>query len=127
MPAAQKLVRLYGGNLVKAETDLTKAGELLAGHIPTIAEVVKRAKLAQIVCNPLGTSGEHLSEEALIEASRNDEGSNRPAVRTCYAKVEAPTLDKISARCGYPAAAHQGSLQHRLSRPNEVKGGNPSF
>ena len=94
--AAQKLVRLYGGNLVKAETDLTKAGELLAGHIPaTIAEVVKRAKLAQMRLQPTGTPVEHLSEEALIEASATMKAQTDLLYARANAKVEAPTLDKI--------------------------------
>ena len=94
--AAQKLVRLYGGNLVKAETDLTKAGELLAGHIPaTIAEVVKRAKLAQMRLQPTGTPVEHLSEEALIEASATMKAQTDLLYARANAKTEKPTLDGI--------------------------------
>ena len=96
--AAEKLVRLYGGDLVKAETDLTKAGELLAGHIPaTIAEVVKRAKLAQMRLQPTGTPVEHLSAEALIEASATMKAQTDLLYARANAKKEVPTIDSVLA------------------------------
>lgn len=96
--AAQKLVRLYGGDLVRPETDLTKAGELLAGHIPaTIAEVVKRAKLAQMRLQPAGTPVEHLSEEALIEASATMKAQTDLLYARANAKKEVPTIDSVLA------------------------------
>lgn len=96
--AAQKLVRLYGGDLVRPETDLTKAGELLAGHIPaTIAEVVKRAKLSQMRLQPVGTPVEHLSEEALIEASATMKAQTDLLYARANAKKEVPTIDSVLA------------------------------
>lgn len=96
--AAEKLVRLYGGDLVKAETDLTKAGELLAGHIPaTIAEVVKRAKLAQMRLQPAGTPVEHLSAEALIEASATMKAQTDLLYARANATAVKPTIDSVLA------------------------------
>lgn len=96
--AAQKLVRLYGGDLVRPETDLAKAGELLAGHIPaTIAEVVKRAKLAQMRLQPVGTPVEHLSEEALIEASATMKAQTDLLYARANAKKDVPTIDSVLA------------------------------
>ena len=94
--AAQKLVRFYGGEMVLAETNLSKAGELLAGHIPaTIAEVVKRAKLAQMRLQPVGTPITHLSEEALIEASTTMNAQTELLRRRSETKVEVPTVDSV--------------------------------
>mgnify|MGYP000875671611 CR=1 FL=1 len=96
--AAEKLVRLYGGELVKEDTDLSKAGELLAGHIPaTIAEVVKRAKLAQMRLQPVGTPVEHLSAEALIEASATMKAQTDLLYARANAKKDVPTLDSVLA------------------------------
>jgi transitional endoplasmic reticulum ATPase len=47
--AAERLVRLYGRNLIPAEESLVEVGAELAGQIPaTIRETVERAKLAMI-------------------------------------------------------------------------------
>jgi transitional endoplasmic reticulum ATPase len=44
--ACERVVRLYGRNLIAASEDLTEVGQLLAGSIPAvIREVVERAKL----------------------------------------------------------------------------------
>jgi transitional endoplasmic reticulum ATPase len=69
--AAEKLLRLYGGEAIAAETDLTEAGKELDGIIPAvIAEVVKRAKLAQLRLQAPGESVLSISSEALVEAAR---------------------------------------------------------
>ncbi len=58
---AEKLVRLYGRNLIEKNEDLSKAGEVLAGQIPaTIREIVERSKLSMIA---LGN--EYLTSEAI--------------------------------------------------------------
>lgn len=70
--AAQRLVRLYGGNAISADTDLTQVGKKLDGVIPAvIAEVVKRAKLAQLSLQEPGTLVTSLSSEALLNASES--------------------------------------------------------
>lgn len=70
--AVQKLLRLYGGDSIDAKTDLSKAGELLNGEIPAvIAEVVKRAKLAQMMLQPEGEPVKKLSEEALVTSAES--------------------------------------------------------
>lgn len=68
--AVGKLLRLYGGNAIKPETNLDTASNELAGNIPAvIAEVVKRAKLAQLSIQPAGTLVEDLTEKALTLAA----------------------------------------------------------
>src|SRR3546814_9239016 len=53
--AVEKLLRLYGGDAIAADTNLEEAGRVLAGNIPAvIAEVGKRAKLAQLRLQPAG-------------------------------------------------------------------------
>jgi len=45
--AAQQLVRLFGGDLIAADEDLSSVGDILKGEIPAlIREVVERSKLA---------------------------------------------------------------------------------
>lgn len=55
--AAERLVRQYGGGLLRPEDDLAVVGEKLAGQIPAvIREVVERSKLAA-VSNGAGSDG----------------------------------------------------------------------
>jgi transitional endoplasmic reticulum ATPase len=62
--AAERLVRLYGRNLIDPSADLKQVGVKLAGQIPAIIrEAVERSKLAAIEDNnggPLIVSAEHL-------------------------------------------------------------------
>ena len=70
-PAVERLIRLYAGNTIGADVNLAEAGKALAGNIPAvIAEVVKRAKLAQLRLQPVGEKVVKLSEEALVEAAK---------------------------------------------------------
>jgi transitional endoplasmic reticulum ATPase len=70
--AVQKLIRLYGGNAIEADTDLSTVGNVLAGNIPAvIAEVVKRAKLAQLSIQDVGTKVTKLTSEALVTAAHS--------------------------------------------------------
>lgn len=65
--AAQRLVRAYAGALLPASEDLSKVGKELNGQIPAvIAEVVKRAKLAQMGLQEPGTPVESISAPALL-------------------------------------------------------------
>jgi hypothetical protein len=69
-PAVQKLLRLYGGEAIPADVDLTSVSDKLAGRIPAvIAEVVKRAKLAQLRMQAVGTKVTTVTAEALAEAA----------------------------------------------------------
>lgn len=71
-PAVEKLLRLYGGQAISASADLRAVGEALAGQIPAvIAEVVKRAKLAQLAMQEPGTLVKKLSVPALMEAAHS--------------------------------------------------------
>lgn len=68
--AVEKLLRVYGGDAIGSDTDLTKASAILAGRIPAvIAEVVKRAKLAQLRLQEPGTKVTSITDEALYEAA----------------------------------------------------------
>lgn len=71
-PAVEQLLRLYGGNAISHNTNLEKAGEIMAGNIPAvIAEVVKRAKLAQLRLQAPGTRVQQLTEEAIVESAKS--------------------------------------------------------
>lgn len=69
--AVERLIRHYGGAAIDPDEDLVAAGKALEGKIPAIiAEVVKRAKLAQLKRLPVGKRVTKLSGEALFEAAR---------------------------------------------------------
>lgn len=62
----QRLIRTYAGNTLDHKQDLTKVGELLAGQIPAVvAEVVTRAKLAQVSLQEPGTIVTKITAKAL--------------------------------------------------------------
>lgn len=70
--AVQRLLRLYGGSLIRHDEDLAEAGELLAGCTPAvIREVVERSKLTALA---IAGNDEHaelsLSQPALIHSAR---------------------------------------------------------
>jgi transitional endoplasmic reticulum ATPase len=68
--AVQRLLRVYGGEIIDADEDLSGPGEILQGQIPaTIAEVVKRAKLSQISLNEPGQKVLRITAEALSDAA----------------------------------------------------------
>jgi transitional endoplasmic reticulum ATPase len=68
-PAIERLIHVYAGKSVEGE-DLHEVGEVLEGNIPAvIAEVVKRAKLAQLSLQDRGTRVEHLSALALLQSA----------------------------------------------------------
>jgi len=72
--AVEKLVRLYGGESISLDEDLSKVGELLAGRIPAlIAEVVKRSKLSELTRTPPGELVRNISAAALEEAAESME------------------------------------------------------
>lgn len=92
--AAQKLVRLYGADAIPADEDLTEVGKTLDGVIPAvIAEVVKRAKLAQLRLQEPGTLVTSLTSTALLDASK----SMRSQLDLLYRPVadKAPTMDSL--------------------------------
>jgi transitional endoplasmic reticulum ATPase len=69
--AVQRLLRSYAQGAIAASTDLTAVGHVLAGTIPAVvAEVVKRAKLAQLGRQEAGSYVVDLSADALLEAAR---------------------------------------------------------
>lgn len=69
--AVERLLRAYGGDTVHDDDDLTAVGVELAGTIPAVvAEVVKRAKLAQLRRQPKGERVTRVTPDALLEAAR---------------------------------------------------------
>lgn len=70
--AVEKLIRAYGNGAIASSVNLDKAAALLEGNIPAvIAEVVKRAKIAQLARQAQGTKVTSLSEDAIIEAAES--------------------------------------------------------
>jgi len=68
--AVERLLRVYGGSSIEADTDLSHVGTLLAGEIPAvIGEVVSRAKLSQLALNAPGEPVTCLSTAALEDAA----------------------------------------------------------
>jgi SpoVK/Ycf46/Vps4 family AAA+-type ATPase len=68
--AIQRLIKVYAGAALDPEADLVAVGKALEGNIPAvIAEVVKRAKLAQLSLQERGTKVRMLSSQALLDAA----------------------------------------------------------
>lgn len=68
--AIAKLIHLYGKGTVDPTADLSEVGQTLEGVIPAVvAEVVKRAKLAQLNLQPAGTQIQVITSEALLSAA----------------------------------------------------------
>lgn len=69
--AIERLIKVYAGSALESGADLTEVGQVLAGNIPAvIAEVVKRAKLAQLSLQERGSRVRGLSAEALLESAK---------------------------------------------------------
>jgi transitional endoplasmic reticulum ATPase len=69
-PTVERLIRRYLGNALPDNEDIAPAGQALAGEIPAvIAEVCKRAKLAQLSQQPKGLPVRHLNGMAVIDAA----------------------------------------------------------
>lgn len=65
-----RLVRRYAGSLLADDADLFDVAEVLKGQIPAvIVEVVKRAKLAQLMLQQPGTKVTSLTPEAILAAA----------------------------------------------------------
>jgi transitional endoplasmic reticulum ATPase len=68
----ERLIRRYLGAALPDHEDITGAGIALAGQIPAvIAEVCKRAKLAQLLQQEPGLPVRHLTGRAVIEAAES--------------------------------------------------------
>lgn len=73
--AVTRLIRLYAREAVSLDIDLTAVGVELAGQIPAvIAEVVKRAKLAQLKNTFPGDVVTSLTSDSLLESARTMTG-----------------------------------------------------
>ncbi len=104
-PAVEKLIRLYGGSAIEADLDLTNVGEILSGTIPAvIAEVVKRAKLAQLARIAPGEKVSHIGVDALTESAMTmkdqiellapREEEDKTSVETIFQKTVKKALDQ---------------------------------
>lgn len=92
--AVERLLRAYGGGTIAAEDNLTAVGKQLAGQIPAvIAEVVKRAKLAQLRRTATGEQITHISAEALLEAAKTM--TAQVALLAPSVPQSSPTIDSL--------------------------------
>lgn len=95
--AAQRLLRYYGGDAISASTKLNSVGEELSGMIPAvIAEVVKRAKLAQLRRQAPGEIVKQITEEALLEAAKSMRAQT--ALLSQHKPDYEPTIDDLLNR-----------------------------
>lgn len=95
--ATSRLIRLYAGAALDAETDVSASAKRLADAktIPAVvAEVVKRAKLSQLSRQPKGTLVTKLSSEALDDAAFTMRTQNDLLARASAPKDAKPTLDQ---------------------------------
>lgn len=110
--AVQRLIRVYGGDTISATEDLTEAGEALQGQIPAIvAEVVKRAKKAQIKHTKPGVRIDKLSGKAVTEAAKTIR--NQIELLAPKHTPEKPAIEEI---IGKVVKAELGSVPHDTNR-----------
>lgn len=110
--AVQKLLRAYGGAAIRPTTDLTKAGEVLSGQIPAvIAEVIKRAKLAELARTPNGQIISDLSEPAILEAAESIKSHVELLERRSKEQSpQVPAFEQILMNCVRAALVNDPSL-----------------
>lgn len=120
-PAVGSLLRLYGGPAIAPETDLSGVGEALAGNIPAvIAEVVKRAKLAQLRLQSPGEQVAQLSEAALMEAARTM-GAQLKLLKDATAEKDVPpTVEALLTNAVRGALA--GKLEEIADTVDDISG-----
>ena len=115
-PAVQKLLRVYGRNLLAADEDLTEAGKVLAGRIPAvIRECVERSKLYAISKRPHDEV--RLTGEDIIRAARGMEHhlnllNGGPKVEKTTPEIMADALrDIVTASIDEKLAAVEEKIQ----------------
>lgn len=113
--AIERLLRVYGGEAIDEDTDLTAAGQVLAGTIPAVvAEVVKRAKLAQLRLTPPGEKIQQLSEAALVEAAHTMSSQLRLLKERSEAKAPPITIDGLLREIVNNSTAADDSVSNSL-------------
>lgn len=99
--AVEKLIRLYAGDAMDPAADLTAAGTELAGNIPaTIAEVVKRAKLAQMSLGQAGDPLGKLDGTGLLIAAKSMSGQLKLLAERIAADEEEKTIPPLEQSMG---------------------------
>jgi len=118
-PAIEKLLRLYGGESIDGDTDLTEAGKVLDGNIPAVvAEVIKRAKLAQLRHQDPGEKVTKLSEAAIVEAARTMQAQVQLLREQSQPKTPPITLDAVISNI--VAVALEGPMEAISDLNNSV-------
>ena len=96
--AVERLIRAYLGASLPADADIREAGRVLAGQIPAVvAEVCKRAKLAQLTQQAPGLKVRNLSAGAVIAAAQTMEHQLKLLAKVMAKPAPAPTLDTAVA------------------------------
>jgi transitional endoplasmic reticulum ATPase len=96
--AVERLIRHYAKDSMAPGEDVSEAGLLLAGKVPAVvAEVVKRAKLAQVAREAPGVRSVRITGPALAVAARSILGQIDLLDRVEAARepAELPTLDQV--------------------------------
>lgn len=94
--AVVKLLHMYGAGTIDPHANLEAAAKVLEGTIPAvIAEVVKRAKLAQLSLQTPGTPVINISEQALIDAAHSMSSQLKLLKDRTDAPTAAPTVDSV--------------------------------
>lgn len=104
----ERLIALYGGEALSKDIPLARVGEILAGQIPaTVAEVVKRAKLAMLfedrevlTEDDLVTSAESAARHIALLADKSPERSPGDQLASSLAAIvndgQKQTLEMLS-------------------------------
>lgn len=121
--AVEKLVRNYCGSALAYDESLTEVGALLEGNIPAIiAEVVKRAKLAQLAIQEPGTVVDKITAQALKEAAYTMTRQIKLLNDMIDKGKEKPPADVETALKGVVKMAMNGHMESFSNTQRRVKG-----
>lgn len=114
--AAIKLVRLYARKLIKADEDLSPAGDVLSGQIPaTIREIVERSKLSMI-----GRQATTLSATDLVIAANGMSAHlallNKPRAEPSAAERLASSLVEVISGSSDAEGFDENALNQTFSK-----------
>lgn len=122
---AEKIIRSYCGAALATTEDLAEVGQICAGQIPaTLAEVVKRAKLAQLSLQSPGTTVQKLTAEALRRSA--DSMSQQIKLRDRRIKEEREKGKKMSIDDLVAAAVTSAASNGAGDKMAEALAGNES-
>jgi len=113
--AVERLMRIYGRNLIAAKADLGEAAAALAGNIPaTIREVVERSKLAMISAGRTEVDGHDLLVSAQGMAYHLELLKDKPTEPSLEHRLGATLIDLVAEKATGPIKGETNLIDQKL-------------